>query len=228
MYHPDNQDFYSCPGFEDAEKVLVKGTRMYFKQNSKKLIVFYHGNAGSACDRYFIKDRFEALGYSYLFVEYAGYSGDSRRPNKELLLKDVENVNEFIQDLNFEEVVLVGSSLGSAMVSYHSSLAEPDKIILFSAFDSVLNVAKRMYPVYPVKLLLKEDYDNVYWLNKYRGKLLMLHPTRDTVVVIKHGEQLFERLKLKEKKFVRLEGVGHNDLFFNADAWNAIESFLEE
>ena len=56
------------------------------------------------------------------------------------------------------------------------------------------------------------------------------HPfvTRDTVVAIKHGEELFERLKLKEKKFVRLEGIGHNDLFSNTNAWKAIESFLEE
>jgi len=228
VYHPNNQDFYSCPGFQDAEKITLKDTRFYYKQNSKKLLIYYHGNAGSACDRHFIKDRFEKLGYSYIFVEYTGYSADSKKPSKPLLLKDVENVNNFIKDIEYDELILVGSSLGSAFASYHSTLTSVDKIILISAFDSLLNVAKALYPFYPIKYMLKENYDNYEWLNGFSGKLLLLHPEKDTVVNIKHGERFFKRLEFSKKKFVRLKGVGHNDLFLNNMFWKEVTLFLKK
>ncbi|MFC1756459.1 hypothetical protein ACFLY1_00730, partial [Patescibacteria group bacterium] len=73
-------DFKSCTFFQDSQKINIGGTRAYYKENSKKLILFYHGNAGSACDRSFLRDEFQKLGYSYIFVEYTGYSNDSRKP----------------------------------------------------------------------------------------------------------------------------------------------------
>ena len=74
IYFPNEQDFNNCPGFSDSEKKEHQGTRFYYTENSDKLLIFYHGNAGSACDRAFIKDQFKQMGYSTIFVEYAGFS----------------------------------------------------------------------------------------------------------------------------------------------------------
>lgn len=59
IYFPNDQDFESCTGFKDYEKINHNGTRFYLKQISDQAIIYYHGNAGSACDRSFIKDLFE-------------------------------------------------------------------------------------------------------------------------------------------------------------------------
>ena len=89
IYYPDNQDFYGCEGFKDYEKINFNGTRFYLFEQSDSVLVYYHGNAGSACDRSFLKDIFEQSNHTLVFVEYAGYSNDTKKPSVVLFLKDV-------------------------------------------------------------------------------------------------------------------------------------------
>lgn len=225
IYHPDNQDFNSCAGFDDSEKIVINGTRAYYKQNTKKLIIFYHGNAGSACDRDFIKDFFEGLDYSYLFVEYSGYAGDSKKPSRELIYKDVENVNEFISKLEYENLVLAGESLGSAPASYHSTLIEADKILLISPFDNSMSLAHDKYFFYP-RFVFREYYNNAENLQSTEAELLFIHGSREKVVPLRNAKSLFEKVENQEKEFIEIKNAGHNDLHKRSETWSAIRDFL--
>jgi uncharacterized protein len=213
MYFPNSQDFNSCGGFGDAEKIDINGTRAYFKKTSDKLIVVYHGNAGSACDRTFLKEIFEKLDYSYLFVEYSGYSNDKRKPSKELLLNDVRNVNGYLSGKNFEETALFGESLGTGLASYHSTLAAADKIILVEPFDSILNFTKRNYRFLPVQTILKEDYDNIRWLRGFKGEITIIHGKADDIMPLSHAENLFRNINSTNKNMAIIDGAGHNDIY---------------
>jgi hypothetical protein len=102
VYHPFAQDFESCSNFSSAEKITYQGTRMYVSTTTSPTIVLYHGNAGSACDRYFYAAEFTQAGYGYIIVEYAGFSNDIREPSHELIKKDVENVISYLQSENTE------------------------------------------------------------------------------------------------------------------------------
>ncbi len=213
VYYPDRTDFYSCRNFDDSEKFEANKTRFYYRKNSNKLIVVYHGNAGSACDRYFLKNIFEGANYSYIFVEYSGYANDKRSPSMKLIMRDVKNVNDFIKQKEFKKIVLFGESLGSGPVAYQTNLIAVDGIILVSPFDSVLNVAKKEYPMYPVGFLLKENYDNVKMLEGYTGKMTIIHGSKDSTMPITHSENLFNSVGTKSKKFVIVKSAGHNDIY---------------
>ncbi len=226
VYFPDKSDFYSCGSFNGAQKLNANGTRFYFKRNSERLLIIYHGNAGSACDRNFLKKVFEDAGYSYIFVEYAGYANDKKSPSKKLLMQDVRNINSFVKDGKFKKVVLFGESLGTALASYHSTLADANGIILVAPFDSMLNVAKRQYPMYPVGLLLKEDYDNIKNLKDYKGKITIIHGSKESIIPISMARNLFENLDTSKKSFIAIEGAGHNDIYDFKHAINAINESL--
>ncbi len=226
LYHPSSQNFDDCKGFEDSEKVKLEDTRMYFKNVSDTLLVYYHGNAGSACDRSFIKERFESLDLSHLFVEYTGYSDDDKKPSKERLLKNVEDVKEFISEKDFDNVIVVGSSLGTSMASYHAKISRVDKLLLISPYVSTVEVGKDLYPLYPIGWLLKDNYKNFEWLQDYNNPLLVIHPGEDSVVAPKHGKKLYEKLNVEDKEFILLENVGHNDVFYHEEAWSNIREFL--
>jgi len=123
LYYPDNQDFSQCPGFSGYELMESGRTRFYFKPGAgDRLIVYYHGNAGSACDRSSVKSFFEQSNASLIFPEYAGYSGDSVKPSRKLILVDVENIRDFIAGRSSDSVVIYGQSIGLAAASYHASL----------------------------------------------------------------------------------------------------------
>lgn len=225
IYFPDYQDFESCPGFAQSQKINWHGTRAYYTKVTNRLLVFYHGNAGSACDRAFLEETFKQLGYSTLFVEYAGYSNDHRKPSRTLLLADAEQINEFLKTLSYSELVLAGESLGSALALYHSSLLAADKLLLISAFDRLSNVAKRHYPWFPVSLLLREEYDTSQWISKAKS-LLLIHGSKDEIIPLALGEALFQKIPVASKKFVAVPGAGHNDLYEFERTFQAIFNFL--
>lgn len=226
IYFPDSRDFAFCPDFADSEKLNMDGTRAYFKHRSEKLVVFYHGNAGSACDRAWLKQVFENLNYSYLFVEYAGYSGDARPPNKKLILQDVENVNKFLQSRQYSRLTLMGESIGSAVAVYHSSIADEDQLLLVAPFDNMVNVAKKHYPFFPASLLLRENYDTLRWATDLKS-VLIVHGERDSIIPIALSRNLFKKIGIANKTFVAIAGADHNDLYDFPETLQAIINALE-
>jgi len=227
IYHATKQDFDSCNGFNDAEKINHNGTRFYYKYNSERLAIFYHGNAGSACDRSFFKNVLEKMNYSYMFVEYAGYSNDFRTPSKNLLVKDAENINDFVKTKNFSKTVLIGESLGTGIAAYHSSLGDAEKMILIAPFESIKSLAKIHYPIYP-SFLVVEDYDNLRYLNNFNNSILIIHGTDDTIIPLKYNKSLFRNIKSGNKKFVEIKNAGHNDLYEHEEVFDSIMEFLKE
>ena len=227
VYYPNKQDFDSCLGFEDSQKINVNGTRMYFRKNNNKLIVFYHGNAGSACDRTHLKNKFEELGLSYLFVEYYGYSNALNKPTKKLLIKDVENVNEFLNDKNFSETTIMGESLGTALAIHHSTIVEIDKLLLISPFFSMAEVAKNSLKIYPTSPFLKENYESYKWIkNSKAKKLKIIHGNIDDLVPIKQSKELYKKVLITNKEYVEVDGANHNDIYNFEETSKNINQFL--
>jgi len=213
MYYPDNQDFHNCPGFKDYQKLEHKGTRFYLKQQSQKALVYYHGNAGSTCDRSFVKSFFETSDYTLIFVEYAGFSADRRKPSAKLILKDVENIHEYLDKNGFKNNLIYGQSIGSGAASYHAFLGNVDKLLLISPFSSMTDVAQSKYFIYPVSLLFTEKYDNLKWLNNYQGKIMIIHGDKDKIIPPKFSKKLFNKLSTQEKEYVLIPSYGHNDIW---------------
>jgi len=213
MYFPNNQNFEDCVGFKDFEKKEYGGTKFYFKQKAQRAIVYYHGNAGSACDRSWTRSVFEQSDYSLIFVEYAGYSGDNRKPSRDLILKDVENIQGYLVDHSFSDNIIYGHSIGASAASYHASIADVENLILVAPFSSLREFAQSMYWFYPVSLLLTEKYDNIEWLQDFQGRVLILHGESDKVIPIRFSQKLFESIPSENKEYELIPGFGHNDIW---------------
>jgi fermentation-respiration switch protein FrsA (DUF1100 family) len=226
IYFPDSSSFEQCPNFADAEKVVHKGTRMYYKHNGSTLAVFYHGNAGTACENRRLKEFLEQRNYSYLFVEYAGYANDKREPSYSLIVEDVKNAAEYASTLKMKKVVVIGESIGSGAASYHASLANPEAAILVVPFNSFAELGREKYPLFPVAWLLTERYDNALWLKNYKGRVLIVHGDADNIVPQHHSKKLFDSLTTADKAYASIKGAGHNDVYDFNETWDAIGKAL--
>lgn len=233
IYHPNviAGDFNNCPAFADSEKINTNGTRAYYKHVSDKIIVVYNGNAGSACDRSHLKTIFEDNDYSYLFVEYAGYGGDDQIPSRKLLFKDAENITNFLKTKNYNSTFIFAESLGSGVASYQTTLMPIDGMLFMTPFDSLINVAKTTFPMYPMFILEKfsdENYNNIVMLQNYQGGLQIIHGTDDRVIKFKHGKALYDGVNTPNKKFVPIAGADHNDIYNFDKVWYSISTFLSK
>lgn len=211
--------------FAEVEKVVYEGTRMYVSGTEKSLVVLYHGNAGTACDRAFYAALFKEAGYDYLIVEYAGYSNDPRTPTHDLIKQDARNVIAWLAAENSTDITLVGESIGSGVASYHAALAPPEKLLLITPFTDLQAVARQRFWFYPTSLLVDNAYDNVLNLTAYAGPTHIIHGAEDTLIPYRLGRNLYNTLQ-GDKVFVTIEGAGHNNLFQFDETVTAILTFL--
>lgn len=226
VYHPSSQDFYKCSGFSDYEALAYNQTRFYYKHvNDAEVIVYYHGNAGSACDRSSTKTRFESFGKSVIYVEYAGYSNDPQTPSETLILNDVENIQAFIQEKGFSHVSLYGLSLGSGAASYHASIGDVDSLLLVAPFSSLTAVAQAHYPIYPVAWFIKDHFNNLERLQAYQGKLLIIHGDRDRLIPPRLSQELYQVVPTPTKQYVLVKGATHNNIWHTQSYQTAVEQF---
>ena len=231
IFFPDSTDFKSCVAFENTEKITKDGTRFYYKNNvnSETLAVFYHGNAGSACDRTYIKNILENSDISYIIAEYTGYSNDPTQTSKKTILNDVQNIQHFIEELPIqpEKLYIMSESVGTGASTFHTTLTHVDRLILISAYSSLSDVAYNIYPVYPMRLMLKDDFDNIEQLTNYQGEVIVIHGDSDTIIPIEIAQKLYQEIPTTKKEFNIIKNVGHNDLFSNIDTWDALTSSLK-
>lgn len=227
VYQPTPQDFASCASFAKAEKIAQGGTRMYFKDNGPRLVVLYHGNFGSACDRAFYAEMFDRAGYSYLIPEYAGYSNDVVSSSHERTKQDVEHVVDFLRTRNFSETIVVGESVGDSFAAYHASLMPPQKLLLISSFKDFAAIARTHFWYYPTSLLVKNPFNNVGFLKDFTGEVRLVHGDQDDIIPLALGQEFFAELKTPRKELIVIKSAGHNDLFAFPETYQAIESFLK-
>lgn len=230
LYHPSGAAFGSCPELKHAEALtLPDGARGYFLQKStERVVVMYHGNAGSACDRALYAQFFNSRGYSAFIAEYAGYGEDVRgTPSVKRILQDAREIAAFIEAREFETVVLVGKSLGASVAAYHTTLHEPDSLVLISPVVSVAKRAQEMYPLYPVSLLLRKQYDTLTWASQApEVPITLIHESDDTLIPPRHSRELYALLPQREKTLTVIDGAEHNTLIAFPLFWETLDQAL--
>lgn len=228
IFVPPNGAMDNCGELSDAQIITMDDTRAYLllSGTSTRIAVFYHGNGGSACDEFFMTKWLASRGFNVLNVEYAGYAGDTAKPSVSLILEDVVHVVRWVEAGHYSEVLIVGRSIGSGFASAHALLAPPERLLLISPYDSLHQVAQGHFPVYPAKLLMKTDLENIAGASSAK-RVLVIHGTKDVIIPIERGKSLYDQLPQQNKKFISAEGYEHNDVLDDQARWSEIDAFLE-
>jgi fermentation-respiration switch protein FrsA (DUF1100 family) len=176
-------------------------------------ILIAHGNAGHVASRapWLKYLQSEAHVTTFMF-DYRGYGRSEGVPTVEGALLDAKAARAKLRELARvadSEMLLMGESLGGAIVVRLAAESAPRGLILQSTFSSLKDVADIHYPrlswlVPPTKL------DSLRQIARYRGPLLQSHGTADGTIPIGLGEKLF-RSANEPKAFVRISGADHND-----------------
>ncbi|NOR63428.1 MAG: alpha/beta fold hydrolase, partial [Rhodobacteraceae bacterium] len=183
VFHPPTRSLAGCdlpagvvPWAYQGEQGLLAG------QGGRKLILFFHGNAGDACNwRYLGVNHLNKLGYDVLALEYPGYGGDARTPSMRGIEGVVSAAAGWAEAEGYRHRVAMGYSLGTGAAAVFARDFGADKVVLFAPYDSIYNVAWSMGMVFP-RALLKTDFDNVAALSNVETPVYIVHGSRDRVI----------------------------------------------
>jgi len=105
---------------------------------------------------------------------------------------------------------------------------EIDGLILITPFSSLEDVATHHYPFLPVRLLLREHYDNVAALSAYNGPLAVILAGDDEIIPARYGQKLYQSYSGPKRIWIQ-HGRGHNTLDYTPQApwWNEMAAFFE-
>jgi len=192
-----------------GEQGLLAGHR------GRKLLLFFHGNAGDACNwRFLGVNHLNRLGYDVLVLEYPGYGGDARAPSMQGIEAVIAAAAGWAEAQGYAKKVAMGYSLGTGAAAIFARDFGADKVVLFAPYDSIYNVAWSMGMVFP-RALLKTDLDNAAALRDIDAPVYIVHGDRDRVIPAHFSGALTEQLAASGGAVSRqvLAGVGHSGLF---------------
>jgi len=234
MYFPDTTRIAPADaGFPQAQEAVLEsadGARVVVwhvpPREGKPVILYFHGNGGALRHRV---PRFTSLtsdGTGLVALSYRGYGGSAGSPDEEGLFADARAAYEFaVTRYPSARLVLWGESLGTAVAVAIAGEKKASALILEAPFTSTADIGAAVYPIFPVRLLMKDQFRSDERIGKVSAPLLVLHGAQDRVVPISYGEKLYS-LAHEPKKFVRFPRGGHEDLN-DYGAVDAAREFLD-
>ena len=199
------------------------------KPAAPRRIVVFHGNAGYALHRTYYTEALSRLGWDVFLFEYPGYGARDGSPGRAAFLTEGRAALDQLLAADARPLFLLGESVGSGTAA--ALAAElPEKIrgvAMVIPFARLVEVAKWHFPYLPVGLLLRDKFDNVEALEKYRGPVVVVVAEKDEVVSAAQGFKLHEGYT-GPKHLITLAGAKHNDFptNFSAEWWKEMTAFL--
>lgn len=184
------------------------------------IVLFHHGNAERAEDWLGEFGALRRAGLAVLVIEYPGYGVAEGAPTQESLTAASLAAYDWVRGaprLAQTPIVAYGRSLGGGVAARLATRRKVDALILESTFTDLRSFARS---VFAPGFLVRDPYDNVGELRRYRGPLLVLHGRSDEIAPFDGGRTLANIVQGAE--FVAMP-CGHNDC---ARPWDTIIAFV--
>lgn len=239
VYYPDRQitvtpDYYHLP-YEDILLTTEDGQTIaaWFvpaPDPDSATILFCHGNGGNISHRLDSIQTFLNMGFNVLIFDYRGYGNSSGKPSEKGTYLDAMAAWMHLtrdKEIRPERIIVFGRSLGGAVATKLATEVNPGALVIESTFTSAPDMAAKMFPFLPVRLVCRFKYDSLSRMKKIKCPILIAHSPEDEMIPAPHGQRLFEAAN-EPKLFVEMSG-DHNTggLDTNPEYQRTLKEFVQ-
>ena len=234
LYHPVENNYYGDKLTVNIEKVKITTEdnidllAWYHKKDIKKYktILYLHGNAGSLENRIHKINHFNNININFLLLAWRGFSGNEGKPTEQGLYQDARSAVKWLinQGVTEENIIIYGESLGTGVATEIAQNKNFAGVILESPFTSMIDLGKKYYPIFPVKLLLKDKYESEKKIKNLKSPLLVMHGKKDKIVPFYMGEKIFDMAN--NPKFNYFTEMDDHMMNYDENLINEIDLFI--
>ena len=190
------------------------------------LVIYFGGNAEEVSWMAEMSTRFP--GWAMLVVNYRGYAGNPGKPGEDALVSDAAAMYDWVAaraDVDAGRIVVIGRSLGSGVAVQLAAMRKLSGVVLVTPFDSLREVAQRLYRFVPVGLLLRHPFDSLQRAGDIDSPLLALVAADDTLIPPAHARRLFDAWR-GPKRWHLVPHADHTSIDGDPAYWSSIAAFL--
>ena len=216
LYHPSHNPVQAQQDGTGLQPWLRKGQIIGFSHevaNPKHIWLMLHGNAGQAQERKYAL-RVIPADDSLFVVEYPGFGNRAGAPDLHSMTAAAEEAYDtLLEQFPNRPISVIGESMGSGPASMLARESrKPDRIALMVPFDNLVSLAAEKEPYLPVRLILRDRWDNIASLKGYAGRVDVYGGTKDSIIPIEHAKNLAKNVA--NARFHEFQGE-HNDWSVN-------------
>ena len=209
------------------DNTILNGVLFKAKQ-SKGLMFYLHGNAGSLDTWGNVAPTYTDLGYNVFLLDYRGYGKSEGTINNEnKLYEDNQMVyNEIKKRYSEDKIIVLGYSIGTGMASKLAASNAPKLVILQAPYFNLPDLMKHTYSFIPTALL-KYKLPNNEDINQCKVPVVIFHGNNDRVIYYESSLKLQKEFKEKDT-LITIPGQGHNLMSDNLFYVNMLKLVLEK
>ena len=196
---------------------------------TKRTLLFLHGNAGNISHRYDIIEGLIKLSVNVFIIDYRGYGKSEGRPSEQGLYADARAAWDYLTNargIPAAHIVIFGESLGGAVAIDLASKVQACGLIVQSSFTSIADMAAEVLPFAP-RFMIRTKMDSLSKIAQVSCPKLFVHSEADDIIPYKLGRRLFDAAHAP-KQFYDVKNAPHNLTFDIGGAafYEALRDFI--
>jgi fermentation-respiration switch protein FrsA (DUF1100 family) len=197
---------------------------------AKRVLLFFHGNAGNISHRGESIAIFHRLGLDVFIFDYRGYGHSEGTPDESGLYRDAAAAWRYLtgnRGFAGHDVILFGRSLGGAVAANLASEVDAGALILESTLSRARDFARSVFPVLSRLVLVRYNFDTLASIRQVGCPVLVVHSRDDEIMPFRLGEKLY-RAAGEPKVFLEISGDHNSGFLRSQPAYeNAMDNFLQ-
>lgn len=215
---------------QTEDGVRIHGWYLPFP-GARRVLLFFHGNAGNISHRQDSLEIFHRLGLNVLILDYRGYGRSEGRPSETGLYRDARAAWDHLVEgrgVAPSDIVLFGRSLGGAVAAELASRVRPGALILESTFSSARDLVREIYPVLSWLIVRRFELDTVARMGSVSCPVLVLHSRDDEIIPFALGRRVYQAAP-EPKAFHALRGDHNGGFLLSQPGYErALAAFLSD
>ena len=235
LYHPNENNYSGDRLLVEVNKVKIPTSDnlllngWFHKKDIKnyKTIIYFHGNAGTLENRIHKLNHFQDMNINFLIIAWRGFSGNNGKPSELGLYEDGKSAIDWLIKKGIDEknLILYGESLGTGVATHLAQNKSFAGVILETPFTSMIEAAKVFYPYIPIKLLLKDKFENYKKIKNINSPILVMHGEEDKIVPFSMGKKIYEMAN--KPKYSYFTKYDNHMMEYDENLILALKSFLK-
>ena len=161
---------------------------------------------------------------TFYLLAYRGYGASEGSPSEAALFGDALALYDYAKPRH-QAIDALGRSLGTGVAIYLASQRPLERLALVTPFDSILNGARKIFPMFPVAWLVKDKYESWRYAPQVHCPVLALAAENDHVIPAGSTRRIVAALP-EVKKFMVIPDVGHGDIVDSQAYAEALIEFM--